>query len=422
MLAGAFAAVLPTVAADQLVIRCEVVDLSAAPLAGVEVNLIPAKDDGSPNSALPPTRMKSDKKGRLTFGFAKPGRYLLRATTAGAVLVEFKMKMRDQNKKVPLMPDGQVLNDMTARVDPSKPELQFAIPSQVFTVDITLVMGQPVASAPRAEAPAALPPQEQLDMKQATEAIQAGRFAEGLALVEKALVEKPSLAEEQALAVSYLKGYALANLDRPNEAEPEIRKALAIDPSLPGGFRLLAKALLAQRKFPEAIEALGSALTAAADDTNQRGALLFLRGQAFAEVGKAAEAVTDLEEARRISPTDSSVLVQLINAYTLAGREADADALIAPDLPARDAAVLHYNLAVDLIQKNRNDDAARHLRKSLELQPSMIDTHKVLADVLLALKKRDEAIKELEAYLAAANNAPDSAEIKKLIQAIKTQK
>ncbi|MFN7966571.1 MAG: tetratricopeptide repeat protein [Acidobacteriota bacterium] len=405
-------------------IKVLVQDAAGKPVPGAEVRLIPAKDDGSPNTALTPVSLKSDKKGKATFGFVRPGRYVMTTASEGMAFVAVSMKMRDQNNKVPLLPDGTRIEDSGGSVPFEKQEIQVSFPSKVFSVEIVATMGQPVASTPRVEAPASVAP-EQEALRLASAHMTAGRFEDGIAAVDKALAENPGLIEETsaAIAVNYLKGYGLANLERPKEAEPFIREAVRLSPDLPGGNRLLARTLLAQGKWTEAVDALDLALASAGDAADQRGRLLYLKGQALIELKNGSASVAALEEAHSLLPGDQDVLIQYVNALTVANRSADADQVMADaNLPPREGAALHYNLAVALMDSSNFDSAVNHLNKSLELNPGMADAYKLLGQCYLALGKNADAIKSFEAYLAGAPNADDASTIKQVINAVKTKK
>lgn len=412
--------------ADSLVVKVHIQDAAGQPMTGVTVRLVPSKPDGSPDKAFTVLTLKSDKKGRAVFAFIKPGRFVLTAESDGLVATNASLKMRTGENKIAVTTDGTRIEDASFAIPAAKPEVTLQIPNIVFSVEVNLTMGQPVqAQAVEAPSTPVISP-TQADLKLAGEQIQAGQFAEGLASVDRALAADPTLLESDesaALAINYLKGYALTNLDRSAEAEPFLREAMRLSPELPGGSRLLARALLAQQKFAEAVEWLNLALIAAGDDAPQRSRVLFLLGQAYEELGKPAEAVTALEEAHQLTPNDQDLLVQLINALTIADRNDEAEALISSaDLPAKEGAVLHFNLAVGLIPPKKFVDAERHLLKALELSPGMAEAYRLLGEVSLGLNKRTEAIKAFEAYLAASPTASDASDIRKVIDAVKGRK
>lgn len=65
--------------------------------------------------------------------------------------------------------------------------------------------------------------------------------------------------------------------------------------------------------------------------------------------------------------------------------------------------------------------AEEEYRKALKINPKHLNAHRNLAVVLaFDLGKKEEAIKEFEAYLALAPNAPDAGNIMRLISELKT--
>lgn len=412
--------------ADGMFVRVTINDTSGAPVPAAELVLTPVGDDGvTPSGTQSPSKLKSDKKGRATFGFVKPGRYTLAAQTAGIVVTNASIKMRDRYKKVAVLPDGTVVNDQSFMVPSDRPFIPVSIPNVVTEVEIALVMGTPVAAAAPAPSVAEVETGGSEQLELANTQVQAGRYQEALDAVDAALRENPDLATSDpnvAISINYLRGFALHSLGRDAEAEPYLREAVRLKPDLPSGHRLIALALLAQAKYEEALPELESALLDATSDESRARALYF-KGQALLELKRFPEAVDSLDQAYKLTPGDQGILVQLINALTLVGRNSDAEALIASaNLPANEAAVLHFNIGVELVKAKDFENAAKQFQSAKTKAPGMVDAMRLLGESYIALGRRAEAIAELEAYLAAAPNASDAADIRKLIEALKKQK
>jgi len=118
-------------------------------------------------------------------------------------------------------------------------------------------------------------------------------------------------------------------------------------------------------------------------------------------------------------PLRFNPLVQLIDAYTRLNKVEQAEALIPPDLSPADAATLQFNIAVNYVRIKRWAEAEEHFKRVMELNPQLPVTHKYLGEVYLNMDKHAEALKELEAYVAAAPDAPDAAETKEVIEALR---
>ncbi|MBP7149806.1 MAG: carboxypeptidase regulatory-like domain-containing protein, partial [Acidobacteria bacterium] len=157
--------------AQALRVHGTVVDTQGNPLPGAVVKLTPAE------TAQGPLQGKSNKKGVFTVAFAKPGDYYLSATLGDLKLVQIAVKMRDQDRRPPTLPDGTRIEDAAGPVDPNKPEVPIGIPGNVFEVDLTLTLGTPAAqrAAPAAPAGPAVAPQ-MAELQKAKDAIMAGDF------------------------------------------------------------------------------------------------------------------------------------------------------------------------------------------------------------------------------------------------------
>ena len=68
---------------DTLKIRGTVLGPDGKGLARAAVRLIPANDAFEPDPSLPAVTIKSNRKGRFTLPFVKPGRYLLEVSAEG---------------------------------------------------------------------------------------------------------------------------------------------------------------------------------------------------------------------------------------------------------------------------------------------------------------------------------------------------
>lgn len=417
----------PAAAADQPRIVVHLTDEAGAPVVGAQVELREADKDQKPKSDAPATRQKTNKKGQATFAFLKGNAsYIVRPVVEGQVAVRAEVKTRNpQRKPIP------EVEDQAGAIDPSLDYLPVSIHPEADIVDITLTMGNPKAAAAATGQPGADPSsidvqdaQLKKELTAAVEQIQNNQFAEGLATVDALLAAKRAEMKPEDLAsVLYMRGFALFRLDRGTEAEPPLKEALQLNPNFTGAWDLLANIYIQQKRYPEAAEALKNEL-AAVEDPNRRTPLLLNYGLALMQQGKHEEAVAPLEEARSLAPTDSAVIVQLADAYMSAGRGADAEKLLegAADLPPAEGAALHFNLAAALMRSKNFAGAEQHFVKAVELNPQLVEARRYTADAQLAQGKRAEALATLEAYLAAAPNAEDAAEVKQIVAAMKKEK
>jgi tetratricopeptide (TPR) repeat protein len=139
----------------------------------------------------------------------------------------------------------------------------------------------------------------------------------------------------------FMLGHCLLKMERPVDAEPAFRRALAISGERAEYYYGLAVALRDGGKPGPAIEVL-SIGEPFARDPKARYAILFLRGVILASVERWSEAVIDLERARAIQP-ESDVLDQLGRAYAAIGRWDRAASVLSESL-ARDPANEEHRL------------------------------------------------------------------------------
>ncbi len=360
---------------------------------------------------------KSDKKGKFAFGFPKPGSYVLTASVPELALVGIAVKMRDADRKVPLLVDGTRLEDQSGAVDPAG-SVPISIPSIVYSVEMVLTLGHAKASAVDRVPEGAIAQVSAL--RKAGELIDAGRYDEGLSAISVVEDKAGELSVEDRGVFHYLKSFALVKLGRFEEAEPLIHQAIGENAALPLN-PLLAQCLIGLKKYGEAAPVLAQLAESATDPTLKRAHQLNL-GQALIEIEQYDEAVAPLRAAFDSDPKDPTTMVQLVNALTLAGRVPEASALLQAPMPAKEAAALNFNLAVVVIRSKRFDEAAVHLRKAIDLDASLVEAHRVLAEVHLARGKSADAIPEFEAYLRARPDAPDAVEVRKILAAVRGQK
>jgi tetratricopeptide (TPR) repeat protein len=139
-------------------------------------------------------------------------------------------------------------------------------------------------------------------------------------------------AHPASAAAQAVLGAALATLDRPAEAEPALRQALARDPGDADSAANLADLLLRAGRLPEAAEVLAPAVAAAPAHARARA----LYGRALAGLDRPDEAEAQLLAALKHAPGDARALAFL--GALLVRQERHAEAL-APLRAALDAGV-----------------------------------------------------------------------------------
>jgi tetratricopeptide (TPR) repeat protein len=112
----------------------------------------------------------------------------------------------------------------------------------------------------------------------------------------------------------FMLGLSLFKMDRYPEAKVNIEKAIGLNADKFEYHNGLATVHFTQKDYPKAVAALKTAEPLAGTDV-QRFALYSTRGRCYAEMGKWADAVDDLEKAKKIDSKKASVLVMLGRAY-----------------------------------------------------------------------------------------------------------
>ncbi|MGD1032032.1 MAG: tetratricopeptide repeat protein [Opitutaceae bacterium] len=193
-----------------------------------------------------------------------------------------------------------------------------------------------------------------------------GRLPEAVAHYEQALQINPNYAEAH-----FNLGLALAQIPgRLPEALDQYEQALRIRPDFAAAHVNLADELAKlPGRLPEAVTHYEQALRTNPDDADVQNNLAV----ALAKIpGRMPEALAHFDAALRIDPNDADLQYNLANQLAkIPDRLPDAVAHYEQALRIRpDFAEAHYNIAVAYARSGRMDDAARHLERVLELDPS----------------------------------------------------
>ena len=185
---------------------------------------------------------------------------------------------------------------------------------------------------------------------------------EALALYAKSVKVAP-----RDVRARYALARALAARDQKDAAIAELRRVLELEPRYELATMDLASILIERGRTDEAIEQYRQSIAANPELVRVRVTLASL----LLELRRETEALQILQEAKRIIPTNVSVRLTLGRALIQAGQAEQGLAelveatRLAPDLP-----VTHATLAAAYEAQGRTADAARHYRRTLELQPN----------------------------------------------------
>ncbi|MBX3732155.1 MAG: tetratricopeptide repeat protein [Verrucomicrobiae bacterium] len=126
-------------------------------------------------------------------------------------------------------------------------------------------------------------------------------FEPALTVLDRYLGDYPS--SEQGW---HLRGMALANLERHEEAVSSYARALKINPRLVEALRWSSAALLRLGRNPEALDACRRGLEIAPADLE----LLFFQSKALHRLGREAEALQCTAEMKRLDPEKARALLE----------------------------------------------------------------------------------------------------------------
>ena len=122
------------------------------------------------------------------------------------------------------------------------------------------------------------------------------------------------------------------------------------------------------------------------------------QGQSLIAQGRPRAALDLLQPLLEDHPRDAVLLNNLAAAY---GMMDDPQAVLDTLLPTIDAHpenhLLHYNIAVALADLGRSDDALRHVRRAVALQPGFLQAREEEVALLVNAQRHDEALAAVEA-------------------------
>jgi tetratricopeptide (TPR) repeat protein len=201
---------------------------------------------------------------------------------------------------------------------------------------------------------------------------------------------------------------ALAQKD-PKSAIVDLRSVLRDQPNAVGVMRTLARAHLANGEPALAEETMRRALEANPRNPNVRVDLAEL----LTKIGKPEQAKPIIDELIKQQPNNYAALDIQFKVDTankdLAGAKAAAAEMVA--LQPRQSLGYYYRGAIAESEK-RPDDATQLYTKALELAPEAQEPLQGLARVLVGLNRTPEALRRLDAVIAAYPSSPIAANLK----------
>lgn len=228
-----------------------------------------------------------------------------------------------------------------------------------------------------------------------------------LAIPEFAAVVK---AEPNNIDAQANLGVLLFFAGKPDQAEPHLRAALAIDPSLAKLRMLLGTCEHREGHFEDARRDITAALPQITDAK--------VRQQAGLEIIEIDTALNDLPSAAAMAtelktdfPTDPEVLFAAWSVFSDLADEAVLDLSLA----APQSAQMHQAMAHVLIRERDNKAAIENLREALKINPAVPGAHYELAELLSVSTLPADKAEAAEQYRLAVQYQPnDAASLTKL--------
>lgn len=278
-----------------------------------------------------------------------------------------------------------------------------------------------------------------------------GRYAEGIADLDSAIVRAPNAAHPH-----WRRGLLLLDQGDLEKADASFQRAIQAKPNHPVAWIGRARVALQKGENERALEFLGEAL-------RRRPKSLYvayihqLMGTAYRQMGKLEEAKVELargrpgrptwsdpwaddlnefrvsvgsrlrtaasliqsgdnerairiiEEIRPDNPTNATLLQYLSAAYLNSGKYEQAVEVLETALEVNpEDALAHTNLSRAKAKLGQLDEALRLADEGIALNPSLSNTHLQKASVLRSMGRNEEALKE---YVEALRLTPTSADI-----------
>jgi len=207
----------------------------------------------------------------------------------------------------------------------------------------------------------------------------------GESILDLSLVAPDSAQMHQAMAHELVRerdtAAAIANL----------RKAVAIDPHLPGGHYELADLLNSSSEPALKAEALGQYKLALADNPRDDKSLTKL-GDIASDQGDHEAAMSRYKEALAIQPGSADALIGLAHEFTETGHPYEALPLLLQVVKSDPTNVLaHYRLSVVYRRLHRTDDAKREVSQYERLKATKEKLHAVYDSLRMKTPQASDA-------------------------------
>jgi superkiller protein 3 len=233
-------------------------------------------------------------------------------------------------------------------------------------------------------------------LEQATAHYRALRSAEAVRLYEEYLARYSDRAD-----VRVFLGSALLNLEKPDGAMEQVRRAIELDPNYARAYALAGRIHAAGRHWELAEHAYRRALRL---DPADRDAWYFL-GRCYYEENRFEKALEALQRAVSLKAEFSRTYELLALTYDALTQYEEAEKAYrrALELAGKEYRPF-FAYGVFLYKQGRMEESLKFLRKAVDTNPAAAEAHFELGKVLLHLGRLPEAAEETKAALALSSN------------------
>ena len=215
----------------------------------------------------------------------------------------------------------------------------------------------------------------------------------------KAFADQAIALDADSPDAHYAMGDVLMELDKPDLADPEYRKALLVSKDSWRGHAKLANALRLEGKLPDAVAEFHEALRIDPNISQVHADL----GLTLNTQKKATEAIAEYREAIRLDPDSieghNGLAIVLASQRKTPAAVAEFKEIIRID---PELVVGHYNAAIALADMEMDAESAAELREVVRINPNHYNAHYNLGELLRLEGKYDDAARQFREYLRLA--------------------